>query len=403
MERNGWKVITIRSRESEPSMMTPEIRCTNCRRPYPSEGLPFVCPTCGGIFDYSSGWKFDLKDVDETQAGIWRYRSSFGLPVGISPVSLGEGNTRLVWAKAFHRKIAFKCEYENPTGSFKDRGSTVIISWLRARGITEIVEDSSGNAGASLATYATAAGIKARIFLPATASGPKRQQIEATGAELVPIPGPRSQTSEAVRREAEKGAIYASHAYLPFNLPGYGTCAYEIYQQLGEKIPGTVIVPAGQGGLLLGIKRGFDALRIGLYEKMNDEQEKRSIRSPKMIGVQARACAPLWAMYLAGIEGMRFVTEGTTLAEGVKIKHPVRADAILDEIATEEERSGMSKVPALCVVDEEEILPGKKQLARLGFDVEPTSAIVWSALQQVVEIAPEPVVVILTGAGSKYE
>ena len=136
-----------------------------------------------------------------------------------------------------------------------------------------------------MAAYAARAGIKARIFIPEFASGPKKRQIEAYGAELVTIPGSRSDVTNAVRKVADGGTAYASHAYIPFNLPGYATAAYEIFEQVG-KMPGAVVVPAGQGGLLLGLARGFDALR-----KVHKQDT-----SPMMIGVQARACAPLYAL-----------------------------------------------------------------------------------------------------------
>ncbi len=400
------------------------IICTNCRRPYPETGLPWRCPVCGGLYDFDPFPAFDLAEVDESQPGIWRYRHTFGLPLDgstcrspqpLPPASLGEGRTSLVPARLFGRKVYFKCECENPTGSFKDRGTTVILGWLKARGVSEVVEDSSGNAGASLAAYAGKFGVRARIFVPAAASGPKRRQIEAYGAELVPVPGTRQDVAEAVRREAERGAVYASHAWLPFNLPGYATAAYEIWEQLGGRLPGAVVVPAGQGGLLLGLARGFEALRVANITKIvritktaettkQEEGRKRPFSRrlqqvesplPKLIGVQARACAPLWAMFTAGLEGLRFVAENPTLAEGVKVAAPVRAEAVLQALAA----GGGS----MCTVDEDEILPGREALARLGFEVEPTSAIVWSALRQTIRELPDPIVVMLTGAGWKYE
>lgn len=340
--------------------------------------------------------------MDDSQPGIWRYRATFGLDADLEPVSLGEGNTPLVWAKAFGREIAFKCEFQNPTGSFKDRGSAVIAGWLCARGIDEAVEDSSGNAGASLAAYAAHAGVRIRIFIPASASGPKRRQIEALGAVLVSIEGSRSEVTEAVRHEADGGAIYASHAYLPFNLSGYATAAYEICAQLGNQMPGAVIVPAGQGGLLLGLARGFDALRIG-NELRNISCGKKKEEIPMMIGVQARACAPLWAALTAGREGLGFVAENPTLAEGVKVRYPIRGEAVLRIVETRGSQSPDPGFRSICVVDEDEILPGREALAHLGFHVEPTSAIVWSALRQIVAEIPDPVVVVLTGSGHKYE
>jgi threonine synthase len=364
-----------------------KITCLNCRRPYPDEGTPYKCPKCGGLFDVLP-LEFDPAQVDNSQHGIWRYRHAFiGLPDSFSPVSLGEGSTPLVWAGAFGRQIAFKCEYLNPTGSFKDRGTSVIVTFLKSRGVTTVVEDSSGNAGASLAASAARAGMKAEIYVPASASGPKRQQIEFFGAELHPIAGTRSDVTEAleskVSRLSDGSVAYASHASLPVNIPGYATAAYEIFEQIGCA-PGAVVVPAGQGGLLLGLYRGFDALkRAGLVESI-----------PYMVGVQARACSPLWVLSTAGTSAWGFITEGQTLAEGVRVKNPLRAGALLQMV----EAGHGEFVP----VDETDILRGRDELALRGLYVEPTSAIVWSALEQTIERLPEPVAVVLTGSGYKY-
>ena len=367
----------------EAFMIDPGVFCSKCGSAYPNEGVPFRCPICGGLYDYKCAFHFDQTKVDRTQPGIWRYRHTFGLPPDFEPISLGEGNTPLIWAKILGRQIAFKCEFLNPSGSFKDRGSAVISTWLKGRGVVEAVEDSSGNAGASFAAYGARAGIKARIFVPDSASGPKRRQIEAYGAELVPVKGSRSEVAEAVVKEAETGAAYASHAYLPFNLPGYATAAYEIVEQM-EQMPGAVIVPAGQGGLLLGLARGFKALRI----------DKEITAIPRMIGVQARACAPLWASFIAGGKEPATVSEDTTLAEGVRVRNLLRREAVLAEV--------LASQGCICVTEEAEILPGCAALARLGFYVEPTSAIVWSALVELLDELPDPVVVILTGSGLKY-
>jgi threonine synthase len=316
--------------------------------------------------------------------GIWRYREMFGLPEQAPVVSLGEGQTPLVWEPDMGRKIAFKLEYLNPTGSYKDRGTALLVSTLLAWGADSAVEDSSGNAGASFAAYAARAGIAARVFVPDYASGPKRAQIAAYGAQVVRILGARSQAAEAVRRAAEQGAVYASHAYLPFGLPGYATTAYEVVEQLGEA-PGTVITPVGHGSLLLAMGRGFEALRnAGVIAEV-----------PAMVAVQARACAPIWAVFTAGAAGMSWTTEGETAAEGVRIAHPFRGDAVL---AMVEATRG-----TILAVDEADILPGRESLAQRGYYVEPTSAIVWPALEQLLDQAREPIVVILTGSGFKYQ
>lgn len=360
-----------------------EIHCTNCHRSYPSTGTPFRCQTCGGIFDYAVFPEVSLQKIEKDLPGIWPFQHAFGLPESAPRVTLGEGQTPLVWAQAFNRQVAFKLETLNPTGSYKDRGSAVLLSFLLSRGVKSAVEDSSGNAGASFAAYAARAGLQARVFIPDAAAGPKRQQIEAYGAQVVRIMGPRSNTSEAVLRAAADGEVYASHAYLPFGISGYATLAYEIYQQLGQA-PGSIITPVGQGNLFLAIGRGFESLqRAGYIEKV-----------PQMIGVQAMACAPIWAIHRYGPGALGWVTEAETVAEGVRIRAPLRGDAVLQFAGRHQ--------GIFAAVDEEDILPGRDQLARMGFYVEPTSALVWQALAEVAGQVPDPIVVVLSGHGLKY-
>ena len=357
--------------------------CSSCRRPYPADSLPHQCPACGGVYDLAALPPFEPAKVETgPDRSIWRYRHTFPLPPGAAPVSLGEGGTPLVAAEINGRTVHFKMESLNPSGSFKDRGSAVLAAWLKAHGVTEAVEDSSGNAGASFAAYAARAGIRAHIFVPESASGPKRAQIETYGADVIRVPGPRSESAAAVLRAVEAGAVYASHNYIPVGLAGMATAAYEIVEQLG-RAPGAVITPVGNGSLLVGLYRGFKAL-----------QAAGSIRQlPRIIGVQALACAPLWALITGGREKLLWVTEGATLAEGIRVLRPVRGDAVLAAVA---ESGG-----ALLAVPEEEIAPGRKYLAQMGFYVENTAAVVWHALRQIVAQLSGEIVIMLTGAGLK--
>ncbi len=360
------------------------IKCVNCGREYPEQGTPYKCLNCGGLFDISP-IEYYPDRVDRNSAGLWKYKHTFqGLSRDDAGVSLGEGDTPLIWATIRDRQVAFKCEHLNPSGSFKDRGTALIATFLKGRGVQSVVEDSSGNAGASLAAYSARAGLDVKIFIPASASGPKRRQIEFYGAEIHPIDGSRSDVTGALDKYIESEEIaYASHAYLPVNLPGYATAAYEIFEQIGCA-PGAVITPTGQGGLLLGLYRGFDALkRAGLIKK-----------SPYMVGVQAKACSPLWVLAKAGMSAYGFVTEGPTLAEGVRVKRPLRAGMLLQMML-----SGGGEFVA---VEEIDILRGRDELASRGLYVEPTSAIVWSALEQIMDRLPDPVVVMLTGSGYKF-
>jgi threonine synthase len=259
----------------------------------------------------------------------------------------------------------------------------VMFTALRAAGVAEAVEDSSGNAGAAFAAYAARAGLRARVFVPAAASGPKRAQIAAYGAEVVAVDGPRSAAAEAALAAAKAGAHYASHIYNPIGLAGNATAAFELHEQLG-RAPGTVVVPLGHGTLLLGLHHGFRALlAAGLIERL-----------PRLVGVQAMACAPIWAVHRYGRDGLAWVTEGETAAEGVRVVRPLRGDAVL---AAVRESGG-----DILAVEEADLLAGHNELARRGFYVEITSAVVWPALRQVISTpGAGDVVAVMTGSGLK--
>jgi threonine synthase len=335
------------------------------------------------MLDLSKPLVYDAAQVDQKAHGLWRYRHTLPLPAEAEAVSLGEGGTALLPATVDGRQVHFKLEFTQPSGSFKDRGMAVLFTALKAAGVSEAVEDSSGNAGASFAAYAARAGIRARVFVPAAASGPKRAQITAYGAEVVAVDGPRTAAAEAALKAVKAGAVYGSHIYNPIGLAGNATAAYELWEALGEA-PGCVVLPLGHGTLLLGLQRGFEALRAaGLIERL-----------PRLIGVQALACAPLWAVQRYGRDGLAWVTEGETVAEGVRVVRPVRGDSVLAAV----QASGGT----LLAVEEAAILEGHNALARLGLYVEVTSAVVWPALQQVLaEPPPGAIVVALTGSGLK--
>jgi threonine synthase len=362
----------------------PNIRCVDCGTPYPLQGVPFRCPGCSGVFDYDGPFQFSLDELEPGLPGYWQYRHSFELPGGAPIVTLGEGNTPLLWEDFNGEKLGLKFESLNPTGSFKDRGSAVLISQLLARGVKQAVEDSSGNAGASFAAYAALVRLPGQVYVPESASGPKRQQIDAYGADLMPIPGPRSEAAKAVLTQVEQGAPYASHAYLPFGLAGIATIAYEIWQQLGRTAPAALIAPVGHGSLLLGIARGFQALvAAGLI-----------ITEPYYVGVQAAACDPVVRAFEHGLDAMQSAPELPTLAEGVRVRTPVRARALIEHISPD--RGTFISIP------EADIQLSYRQLAHRGYYVEPTSALVWAAYRELHNNLPQPAVAVLSGNGLKY-
>ncbi len=194
-------------------------------------------------------------DVDTRTRSLWRYRAA--LPVEIKdPISLGTGCTPLVQQAWGELRPLFKLEWFNPTGSFKDRGSAVMLSFLRQIGVSAILEDSSGNGGSSMAGLGAAGGMRVKILAPASTSPAKIAQVRAYGAEVQLVEGPREESeAEAIRQSSQ--TFYASHNWQPFFLEGTKSLAYEIWEDLGFRAPDNVIVPVGAGSSLLGCAFGF--------------------------------------------------------------------------------------------------------------------------------------------------
>jgi threonine synthase len=359
-------------------------RCSVCGQEYPLETRQWQCE-CGGLFEFESGIQFSDEVVQRGVPTLWRYRALLPVHEDRNVVSLGEGFTPLVRSEIYGHEVWFKSEFLGPTGSFKDRGATVLISVLKELGISTVVEDSSGNAAASIAAYCARAGIHARIFVPAHASPAKLAQIAIYGAELVPIEGPRENSAVAAQ-EAARDAYYASHNYNPLFVEGTKTFAYEIWEQLGCA-PDNVVLPVGNGSLFMGAYIGFkDLAEAGLIDNM-----------PRLFGVQAKACAPIYEAFVRGDEDARPVESGKTAAEGIHIARPVRGRVVLRAVGQTDGK--------MLAVDEAEIRSSQSDLAQQGLFVEPTSAVAVAALQRLAAVL-EPgqmTVVGLTGSGLKSD
>jgi threonine synthase len=296
-------------------------------------------------------------------------------------VSLGEGWTPLVERDWMGARVLFKLESQMPTGSFKDRGTAVMLNHLIEVGVGPIHEDSSGNAGSSIATYAAAAGLACRIYVPATAPRGKIVQIAASGAEIRVIPGTRQDVTEAALA-AVATSFYASHNWQPYFIEGTKTLAYELWEQLGFRVPDNILVPTGYGSNILGLDRGFDELmRRGEIARM-----------PRLFAVQAENCAA----FAAAWSNTPFAS-GPTIADGIATVRPVRTAEVL--AALRRSRGGVVAVP------EAEIAPALRALGRRGLFVEPTAATAGAALSQLLRNgtirADETTVIVLTGHGLK--
>jgi threonine synthase len=263
------------------------------------------------------------------------------------------------------------------------------MSHLQAMGIERVVEDSSGNAAASLAAYAARAGIAIEVFCPASASPGKLAQIALYGAQLRLVDGPRQRTTEALERHlVATGAFYASHLWHPYFLEGVKTVAFEITEQNGWQAPGVVICPVGAGSILLGLYKGFSELRrAGVIERL-----------PRLFAAQAANICPVYQAYERHESDVPpMAAPQPTLAEGIALPRPVRGPQLLQAL-----RRSNGGVAA---VSEEEIRQGLVMLGRQGICIEPTSAVVIKALDHLTDagtVQPqEQVVLVLSGFGLK--
>lgn len=399
----------------------------------PAEGpTPLKCSDCGTT--YRDRWRctcgsplaFAERPLPEAPApepetfdargGLWSFADF--LPVGGNPadrVTLGEGTTPLVDADASGRdadaggrdadaggsdadagdvgtdapdwNAAFKLEYVFPTGSFKDRGATTTLTRARELGVERIVEDSSGNAGAAVATYAARAGIDAEIYVPADVKEAKLAAIRRAGAEPVRVPGSRADVTDACLERVRDGdAWYASHAWNPAFFAGTATFAYEVAHQRDWTVPDAVVTPLGHGTLFLGAYLGFRAMKAAGWTD----------RVPRLLGAQAAGVAPV-VRELHGPAAADPAGAVNDAADGIQIAEPVQLDRILDAVAaTDGDAVAVTEAAAERELD---------RLHAAGFYVEPTCAVAPAALRAFRErgvLGPEDdVVVPLTGSGLK--
>ncbi len=320
-------------------------------------------------------------DIVASDRSLWRYAAALPFQPA-QRISMGEGCTPLVERKLGGGTALLKCEWFMPTGSFKDRGASVMLSLLRHQGVEAVLEDSSGNGGAAIATYAAAGGMRAKILVPASTSPAKTVQSRASGAEIELVPGSRQACSDEAERQAAT-MFYASHNWHPFFLHGTKTLAYELWEDLGFRAPDNVIVPCGAGSNVLGCGIGFsELLRAGQITKL-----------PRIFAAQPANCGPIARAFL----GEAPLAAQPTIAEGTAIAQPIRLPECLEVLRQSQ--------GGAVLLSEAEIAAMTLQLARGGVYVEPTCAQAAAAFQHLLAAgtiaAGETTVVVLTGSGLK--
>jgi threonine synthase len=323
--------------------------------------------------------------IDTAVRSLWRYRDALPMPIA-EPITMGEGCTPLIRRSLRGAAVLLKCEWFMPTGSFKDRGASVMLSLLRAQGVLDVLEDSSGNGGAAVAAYAAAGGMRATIMAPESTSPAKTVQMRAHGATVELIPGSRQDTADAAVRRSDS-VFYASHNWHPFFLQGTKTLAYELWEDLGFRAPDNVVVPCGAGSNVLGCEIGFsELLRAGEIDAM-----------PRIFAAQPANCGPIAAAFIAGSEVAVASEVRPTIAEGTAIANPIRLREVLGTLR--QTRGGA------VMLSEAEIGAATLELARMGIYVEPTAAQVAAAFGKLMATgtvtAEQTTVLVLTGSGLK--
>ncbi len=381
-------------------MFLTHLECTACGLRHDWSRLQNLCTACSkplfAVYDLAAVGKLDCfkqSSLREREKSLWRYRELLPLPQDAEPISLGEGGTPLLRAKAFSDDVDLwiKDESLNPTQSFKARGMSVAISMAKFLGAKKLTVPSAGNAGGALAAYAARAGLAAHIFMPRDTPRANIIECREVGAQVTLIDGLITDCGAEIARCKEKeGWFDLSTLKEPYRIEGKKTLGYEIAEQLDWKLPDVILYPTGGGTGLIGMWKAFDEM-----EKLDWIDNKR----PRMFSVQASGCAPIVRAFDAGEKFAAEFPNAHTVASGLRVPKAI-GDFLMLKILRE------SKGGAIAVDDDEMIRTVREVGSQEGLFVAPEGAACFAALKKLrasgkIDIG-ERVVIFNTGSGIKY-
>jgi threonine synthase len=364
--------------------------CVNCNAEYAPDEILYRCSRCGHLLAVE--YDLDAIDIDWQEwrrrpFRLWRYREL--LPVRGEPVSLQEGGTQLYHLRRIGEELGIpelyaKHEGMNPTGSFKDRGMTVGVSMALQLGMKSVACASTGNTSASLAAYASKAGIPAVVLLPAgkVALG-KVAQALMHGAKVIAIRDNFDRALEMVQDLCTTHGLYLLNSINPYRLEGQKTIGLEVVDQL-DAVPDRIVLPVGNAGNISAVYKGMIELNsMGLVDAM-----------PMMTGIQAEGSRPVVDAIQNGLAELIPASNPETVATAIRIGAPVNAEKALRAIR---ETGGTAES-----VTDAEILAMQRDLARKeGIGVEPASAASVAGVKKLVEMGAigrdERIVCVVTG------
>jgi threonine synthase len=379
--------------------------CSLCGAEYDPDDVTYTCPKDGGnlnvILDYEA-LKAHFSPstfMPLPEASLWRYLNL--LPVH-DPGGVNTPLRRAGWTPVYKpmrlaeklglRDLWIKDESPNPTASFKDRASAVVVARAAEIGADVIVAASTGNAGAALAGMAAAVGAEAVIFAPRTAPPAKIAQLLIFGARVFLVDGTYDQAFDLSIQAAEAFGWYNRNTgFNPFTAEGKKTAAFEIWEQVIRSLPEgreplTIFIPVGDGNIISGVHKGFKDLKaLGWLEQM-----------PRIVGVQSEGSAAVANAFHSGSEEI----------------NTVQADTLADSIAVDLPRDGVRALRAAketggsyLTVPDEDILTAIAELGRVGIFAEPAAAAAYAGLVKAtgdgIVTPDDPVLVLSTGSGLK--
>lgn len=372
------------------------MRCIQCGRDTAMEPPDFRCPSCGDLLELVLvGRKPSRRSLlrQRVAFGVWRYARGLPFERDVEPISLQEGGTPLVPSSCVGKELGLqelyiKNEGQNPTGSFKDRGMTVAITRASQKSTRTLICASTGNTSASLAAYAARGGLESVVIVPSgkVAAG-KLVQAKVHGARILRVKGNFDEALELVMGAVrENPALYLMNSINPYRIEGQKTLAYEVFEQLGGRVPDYVVLPVGNAGNISAIWKGFLELKSwGISDRL-----------PRMVGVQAAEAAPIAEAYEKKRDYVEPWGDARTVASAIRIGKPVSWKKALRAIR---DSRGLSMT-----VTDREILQARDELAsKEGLFVEAASATPIAALKHLRRmLKPRSMVVcVTTGSGLK--
>jgi len=386
--------------------MPAELVCfePKCRARFAITEVIYNCPRCGGLLeaDYP-GWKCDpaalkrlwrerrLTNAPLEESGVWRYREAIPFMDSYDHiVTLKEGNTPLLEAPgaaayAGLDRLTFKHQGFNPTGSFKDNGMTCGVAQALRLGMRRVACVSTGNTSASMAAYASAAGLVPVVFIPhGNISFGKLAQALEYGARTLQVEANFDQILALVRALAARLGIYLLNSINPFRIEGQKTIIVEMMDQRDWNPPDWIVLPGGNLGNTSAFGKALRELRqLGLIERV-----------PRLAVIQAEGAAPFCELWRsADRAALHAVAHPETLATAIKIGDPVSWPKALYEVLSS--RGVVEKV------SEQEIADAKAQIGRCGIGCEPASAATLAGIRKLraagVIAADADIVAVLTG------